>query len=175
MKIQSTLACIAALVVSASTSLCHAQFAPGPEHAKLKPMVGVWDAEMSAAGAEPSKGMVTYKMALGGMWLESDFKGEFAGQEFSGKGMDSYDAMSKQYVSVWMDSMTGYATVFKGNYDDAGKVLTMHAESVGPDGAPVKMKSVSTEVDADHMTFRMYMVAGGDDVEIMTIKYSRRK
>jgi Protein of unknown function (DUF1579) len=175
MRFQAVLLPLSAVLLLASPTVCMAQAGPGPEHEKLKEMVGTWDSEMIAPGAPASKGQMTFKMALGGMWLESDFKGDFAGQEFSGKGMDSYDAAQKEYVSVWMDSMTGYATVFRGNYDKSGKVMTMLAEGVGPDGSAVKMKSVSTTEDDDHMTFKMYIIAGGSDVEIMTIKYTRRK
>jgi len=177
MTLKTTICGLAAIAFLSAPAICAAQQlpGPGPEHEKLKEMVGTWDAEMIAEGAPPSKGTMTFRMALGGMWLESDFKGDFAGQKFTGRGLDSYDAIHNEYTSVWVDSMTGYPTVFRGNYDDSGKVLTMHAESVDPTGQPLKMKSVSTTIDADHMNFKMYMVAGGEDVEIMTMKYTRKK
>jgi hypothetical protein len=170
----SCLAVAALLLVSGGS--CLAQLpGPGPEHEKLKEMVGTWDCEMIVAGAPPTKGVMTFRTALNGMWLESDFKGSYAGLEFLGRGMDSYDAMQQQYVSVWMDSMTGYPTVFRGNYDKSGKILTMHAEGPGPTGETVKMKSVSVNEDDDHMTFKMFMLDGDQEVESMTIKYTRRK
>lgn len=166
-----------AAAISLTGSICNAQQpqVPGKEHEKLKEMEGTWDYVMTAEGAPESKGVSVMKMVLGGMWLETHFEGEFAGQKFTGRGLDSFDAASGKYKSVWCDSTSGSPTVFTGTYDEAGKVLTMTGESMGPDGSPMKMKSVSTTVDADHLDFRMMIVAGDQDVEIMTVKYTRRK
>src|SRR3954466_13607359 len=76
---------------------------PGPEHEVLKKMVGDWDLTMKFAGME-SKGKVTYKMGLGGLWLVSDLESDLLGSKFYGHGMDTYDAGSKKYVSLWIDS-----------------------------------------------------------------------
>src|SRR4029079_17734002 len=75
---------------------------PGPEHEVLKKMVGDWDLTMKFGGMD-SKGKVTYKMGLGGQWLVSDLESELLGSKFYGHGMDTYDAASKKYVSVWID------------------------------------------------------------------------
>lgn len=177
MKQSVLFASLAVCLLSAPGSVALAQppAGPGPEHEKLKEFVGTWDCEVIVPGVPVSKAVAVHKMTLGGMWMESTFEGNFAGQEYSGRGLDSYDAVSQQYKSVWVDSMTGFPSVFSGTYDDSGKVLTMHGESTGPDGQPVKMKSVSTWVDKDHTKFRMFTVDGDNEVELMTINYSRRK
>lgn len=46
---------------------------------------------MVQAGEEKTKATATYKMECGGLWLVSDFHGEFGGQKFSGHGIDGYD------------------------------------------------------------------------------------
>src|SRR5262245_7974726 len=58
---------------------------PGPEHAKLKAMVGTWDATSKMwmkPGAPPTeaKGTATYKMALGDRYLEETYTGNMMGQ-----------------------------------------------------------------------------------------------
>src|SRR5215510_4460053 len=53
---------------------------PGPEHELLKKWVGTWDTTMKMQGAE-SKGVATYKMELGGLWLASTYEGEFGGMK----------------------------------------------------------------------------------------------
>ena len=143
---------------------------PGPEHDQLKKLEGTWDATMKAPGME-SKGTMTYKMDLGGLWLVSSFEGEFAGMKFSGKGLDTYDAAKKKYVGVWADSMSTTPMLMEGDYDKSKKALTMIGD--GPDGKPTKWKSVTEMPDNDNMTFHMYM---GDGKEPMfTIVYKRRK
>ena len=51
---------------------------PGPEHEKLRQFEGEWDAKVSFTGGE-SNATATYKVGLGGFWLQSHFKGEFGG------------------------------------------------------------------------------------------------
>lgn len=96
--------------------------APGPEHAELKKMEGKWDAKVKS-GAGDSTGAVNYHMACGGMWLVSEFEGDFGGMKFQGHGMDGYDPAKKKYVSVWVDSMSFRPTLFEGEMDAEKKNL----------------------------------------------------
>ena len=41
----------------------------------------------------------------GGFWLLLDYKGDFGGMKFEGKGATGYDPNKKKYVSTWVDSM----------------------------------------------------------------------
>ena len=74
-----------ALAAVGVTSIARAQepVKPGPEHAHLKKLEGVWDTTMKMGPME-SKGTATYRMDLGGLWLLSQFEGDIAGQKFSG-------------------------------------------------------------------------------------------
>jgi hypothetical protein len=147
------------------------QFAkPGPEHDGLKELVGTWDATVKGPGGE-SKGVMTYKMDLGGLWLVGNFAGEMAGEKFTGKGLDSYDAASKKYVSVWVDSMVTKPLVMEGTMDKETHTLTMTGDATGMDGKPVKFKMVTHFKDKDTMVSTM---SAGKD-EMMTITYKRRK
>ena len=145
---------------------------PGPEHDVLKKMVGTWDLTMKFAGSE-SKGSVTYKMELDGMWLVSNLEGEVFGAKFFGKGLDSYDAKKKKYVSVWFDSMTSSPMVMEGSYDKDKKSLVLAGDGIGLDGKASKNKSVTEMVDDDTMKFSMW---SGDGKEpAFTILYKRKK
>ena len=145
---------------------------PGPEHEVLKKLEGTWDATMKFGGME-SKGTMSYKMELGGLWLLSSFEGDFAGMKFSGKGADTYDAGKKKYVGVWLDSMSTTPMVLEGTYDKEKKAMTMTGEGPGPDGKPTKHKMVSVMPDDDTINFSMYMGDGTDPM--MTIAYKRKK
>jgi hypothetical protein len=148
---------------------------PGPEHAHLKKLEGTWEATVHFMGGE-SKGTMTYKMDLGGLWLLADYQGEFGGQKFQGKGLDSYDAGKKKYVSVWVDSMSTTPMLSEGTFDKSGKVLTMIGEGPGMDGKMTKYKSVSEMKDDDTMVFTMSAPGqDGKDQTMMTITYKRKK
>jgi hypothetical protein len=149
---------------------------PGPEHEKLKQLEGTWDVVMKFSEAE-TKGKVVYKMGLGGLWLVSDFDGEFApGQKFTGHGLDGYDPNKKKYIGIWVDSMSGSPVVSEGNYDKDGRVLTMVGEGPGPDGKPMKYKMTTEHKDQDNLLFTMNGVgADGKEKQMFTIAYKRRK
>src|SRR5688572_2490962 len=79
---------------------------PGPEHAKLKQLEGIWDG-VADFGGEPMRSTATYKMELGGLWLVGDFhSSEGAEPAFAGRSLDSYDPVKKKYVSIFVDSMS---------------------------------------------------------------------
>ncbi len=148
---------------------------PGPEHERLKQLEGTWEATVRSEGGE-SKGTMTYKMDLGGLWLVSDFKGEFAGQNFQGKGFDGYDPIKKKYVGVWVDSMTATPLLGEGTFDKEGKVLTHFGEAPGMDGKMSKYKSIIEIKDHDTMMFTMSSPdKEGKDQPMLTIMYKRKK
>ena len=145
---------------------------PGPEHEFLKKLVGTWDLTMKFGGME-TKGVVTYKTDLGGLWLLSSLESEFGGMKFQGRGMDSYDPAKKKYVGVWIDSMSTSPLVMEGTFDKQKKALTMVGEGPGMDGKPTKYKTVSEWKDDDTMHVGMY-VGGGANPDF-TFVYKRRK
>jgi len=172
MKATRGLCSVAILVLAAPLLQAQAPPAPGPEFDVLKKMVGNWDLTMKAAGME-FKGSVTYKMELGGLWLASSLESELFGAKFSGKGLDTYDAAKKKYISVWVDSMTTSPTVMEGTFDKAKKTLTLAGEGPGMDGTPTKFKSVSEMPDDNTIIFSMFM---GDVKEpSFVITYKRKK
>ena len=145
---------------------------PGPEHAFLKKMEGTWDVTMKVAGGE-SKGTVSYKMELGGLWLTSSLECDIFGSKFTGKGLDTYDLRKKKFVSIWFDSMNTQPTIMEGTHDPVKKTLTMTGEGPGMDGKPTKFRSVSEMPDDNTVHFSMYM---GDSKEPgFVITYKRKK
>lgn len=148
---------------------------PGPEHEKLKELVGEWDAVMDMGG-QKSKATAVYKSICGGMWVESTFDGDLGGIKFQGRGLDGYDLMKKKHVGVWVDSMASAPMQFEGGYDPKTNLLVMTGESPGPDGKPQKFKNTTEQKDKDHMTFKMFMILPDGKEELaFTIEYSRRK
>jgi hypothetical protein len=163
------------LLLTASTARAQEPPKPGTEHEKLKQLEGTWDCTIKMMGVE-SKGVMKYKMEVGGLWLVSDFVGEFGGMKFTGKGLDTYDAQKKKYVGVWVDAFSTSPLNMTGEYDAAGKVLTMEGEGPGPDGKPMKYRMVQSHKDAD--TIDWSMASPGPDGKwaiMLEMTYKRRK
>jgi len=111
---------------------------PGPEHEHLKKLEGTWNAKIKMGDTE-SPATATYKMECGGLWLTSDFRGEFDGQKFQGRGVDGYDPEKKKYVSVWVDSMSTRPMLLEGTYDKEKKTMTMTGD---PEGKENKVMTI---------------------------------
>jgi hypothetical protein len=145
---------------------------PGPEHEMLKKMAGDWTLTMTAGGMD-SKGTVTWKMELGGMWLTGNLECELFGTKFTGKSIDGYDPVKKKYVGVWVDSMSASPMMMEGIFDKDKKTMTMTGDGPGMDGKPTKYRSVSVMTDDDTINFSMFV---GDSKEAaFTIAYKRKK
>src|SRR5262249_54225235 len=129
---------LASLVSCAAVQAQATPTKPGPEHDRLKQLVGTWETSMKA-GDEESKGTSTIKMELGGLWLVEEFKGQFAGGPFQGKGMTTYDTTKKKYVLFWFDSMSTSTLIAEGDYDKDTKTQTLTGEMPGPDGKKQKV------------------------------------
>jgi hypothetical protein len=172
-KLSVCLAVVAAGVLLLTAGAVQAQPKPGPELEHLKQLEGVWEANANVGGQE-TKGTMTYKMDLGGIWLIGNFEGEFGGQKFQGRGMDTYDAASQKYISVWIDSMSTRPMMSEGTYDADKKTLTMTGEGPGQDGKMAKYKSTLEFKDKDTMVMVMNTVQDGKDQPMMTITYKRK-
>ena len=145
---------------------------PGPEHKMLKKLEGTWDTLLKA-GDNESKGTMTYKMELGGLWLVGSLKSGMGGQKFYGKSVETYDARKKKFVSVWFDSMGTTPLTMEGTLDTKTKTMTMIGNGVGMDGKPAKWKSVSKMPDDDTIEMKMYVGDGKDPM--FTVTYKRKK
>jgi len=150
---------------------------PGPEHQMLARDAGVWDANVESwmePGKPPavSKGVETNTM-MGGMWLLTEFKGDFMGAPFQGHGVTGYDPVKKKFVGTWVDTMSMAQNLSEGTYDPTTKTLTGYVDGPGPDGKPARMKQVSEWKDPDTRVFTMYPPGGNDPM--MRITYKRKK
>jgi hypothetical protein len=170
----STLVAVAGILLSRS-AFAQEFPQPGPEHKYLAEMEGTWDAQVDMGG-QKSKGVSTYKMICGGMWIASDFQGDIGGAKFQGHGVDGYDQRKKKYVAVWVDSMESAPMHLSGDFDAKTKTMTMKGETVLPDGKPQPVKTTTVHKDKDTMVFTMFAIGPDNkDQPMLTITYTRRK
>lgn len=158
-----------------------------PQHELLARDVGTWDAIMTCYMEGPEvepqtfKGVEVNTLMGGGLWLVSDFQGEFAGMPFSGHGVFGYDSHKEKHVGTWIDSMSTQLLVMQGTCDEQTGELTMFSEGSCPcpvTGKPLETKTVSTYDGDDARTFTMYMKGedtGNEFIKVMVIEYKRRK
>ena len=144
---------------------------PGKEHEQLKQRVGAWNAQ-----SDFGNGTMTYKMGLGELWLIGDFEGEFGGMKFQGKSLDTYDAATRKYRSIWVDSFSTTPRMMEGTVDQESKVMTLTGEGLGPDSKPAKYKSITEIKDADTVNYSLFLVdSNGKELPMVKITYKRKK
>jgi hypothetical protein len=151
-----------------------------PEHAQLKKYVGKWTTETKSYYEDPSKatvskGTATFRLVMGGRYLQQTIKGEMFGMEFRGRGLTGYDKAKKKYVGTWIDNMSTGISTTQGTYDEKTKTMTEFGVAASPQGE-VKLKNVTKEVDKDTIVFTMYMIMPDDSETVgMVITYRRAK
>jgi hypothetical protein len=152
---------------------------PGPEHVVFKEVAGTWDAKVETfmGPGEPavSTGTEVNRVGCGGLCLISDFEGDFMGAPFEGHGTETWDTSKKKYVGSWTDSMSQGLSLSESTYDPTTKTMTGWME--GPDmaGNLSKMKTTSTQKDADTRVMEMHSVGpDGSETLGMRITYTRK-
>jgi Protein of unknown function (DUF1579) len=153
---------------------------PTAEHALLKKGVGTWDAVLKiwpVQDAPPVEGKGTEKNELlpGGLWLVSNFDGQFSGIKFVGKGTYGYDPGDKKHVGTWVDSMTPYVVVTKGDYDPATKTMTSTAERRDlATGERYMTRQITRYPDDDNRIVEFHRLGKDDSSwKVMEIQYKR--
>jgi hypothetical protein len=156
---------------------------PGPEHAKLEPLVGNWTYS-GKFWMDPSKppmecsGTIERKWTLGGRFVEEKWsgKGLDGKSDFEGLGLVGYDNGRKIYTSTWACNMgTGICTG-TGGCDAAGKQFTFESESYCPiQKKMVKGRDVLRIESKDKIAAESYMMAGDKEVKIMELVAVRKK
>lgn len=154
---------------------------PGPEHAELAKLVGMWDIDSTmwmAPGAPPTRSAMSarFEMMLGGRYLKETTTGEFEGQPFEGVGVVGFDNGTRQHVMTWFDNMGTGIIHGTGTMSADGKTCSWKATGTDPmTGKPSMMRMEKTIVDANTFKFDMFSPGpDGKEFKNMAMTYTRR-
>jgi len=156
---------------------------PTAEHERLARDVGTWDATIKVwtggpeSEPEVSKGVEVNRMLPGGLWLISDFEGQFGDQKFHGHGVYGYDPRKRKFVGSWADSMSSELLAIEGEYDPKNHTFTYRGRAHDPAGKPYESIMVTHHKGDDTRAFSMSIKAdelGNQEVKVMEIVYQRR-
>ncbi len=152
---------------------------PTPEHEFLQKEVGTWDVVcrfFMAPDAPPMEcTAVDTVTAIGPFWVSGRFESEFMGTSFVGLGQFGYCIHEKCFVSTWIDAMSPYLFVMKGNFDEERRFLNLTGLGPNPaDGSIVEHRIEHEHVDDDHHSVRMYMSLPGGEIKTFEMDYTRK-
>lgn len=153
---------------------------PGEMHKLLSKMVGEWNTEMimnDQTGKEiKSKGISKTESILGGRYFLTTQSETVMGMPFEGKGLDAYDNIAKEFISVWIDNMGTGVIVMKGYFDEKNNMLVYSGDGVDPmTKEKVTYRSMSKFENDDKLVFEMYANQGGQEAKMFTMIYYRKK
>jgi hypothetical protein len=134
---------------------------PGEAHKALASMAGKWD-QKGECPMGTITGTVEYRPILGGRFVLAEGTMQVAMSGKPPKEMQSvqiigYDNVSKQYQTVWLDTMSTGIHFSPGTADASGKQITYDApakDAFTPEGRPFKV--VVKVDDADKHTVEIW-------------------
>jgi hypothetical protein len=157
----------------------HREFAElAPQHAYFKNFVGRWKAvnkTFMEGASEPviSEGTTSYRLLLGGRYLQQKYDSDFMGTPFEGVGISGYDKTKKKYVGLWIDNHSTAFLNTEGEYDEETRTMMEVGTASTPMG-PVGFKMTHQWTDKNTMISTMYMVGeDGSETKHMEITYTR--
>jgi hypothetical protein len=155
---------------------------PGQAHEKLKAMEGSYKTNTRVwptPGGQPmeSQGKASFKMILGGRFLQQDFEGQMMGMPQMGLGLLGYDNHRKQFMGVWCDTFSTTMYTMAGGLSKDGKSITMFGQMDEPSTKEIGkiVKWVTREQDKDTFFFEAWEVQYGEPFLVMQVQYERLK
>jgi hypothetical protein len=150
---------------------------PSAAHKHFEKICGTWNAEIiQYMGGQEMKaeGKAVFEMILGGRYMKSSFIATIMDMPMEGFGLDAYDNLTKEYISIWLDNMGTGVLYMKGKYDEVSKSYIYTGEMVDPmTGKNVKTKTVTKHVNDNKTIFDMYNGEGAQETKSMTVTYTR--
>lgn len=117
---------------------------PGASHELLAPFVGEWDVKLTFWSSPNTKGISSRGRSsivwiLGGRFVQEQFRGKAAGEPFEGLGVMGYDNGSRQFRTLWLDSLNTAMTVATGRYVPDTNTFELSSELYDPLRSGVKV------------------------------------
>lgn len=152
--------------------------APGPAHAEFAKLAGTWEDSyvVNMPGMPPmdTKGTRTIKSLLGGRYILEEMEFNMMGMAMQGMSIMGYDNLKKEYVSIWMDSMSTWPIFSRGTKNQSGEVETKGTMVDAAGERPFRMvwrQKGPNEVEAE-----MYdTIPPQGEIKVMTIKSTRKR
>jgi hypothetical protein len=136
---------------------------------------------MGGAGSgEPatSSGKATYRWLMEGRWLAQDYSGDMMGMPFTGFALTGYDNFHRQYVGLWIDSMSTALVTMEGGIDRTGKRIELFGRMDEPMLAQIgkTAKYVTQILGDDRFVFEVHdLDIIGGDTKVLELTYERVK
>jgi hypothetical protein len=100
--------------------------ATNEKHAFLQRFVGEWETSTSALGLPNENGTATFKMILGGRFLDGLSSGTIAGVPYVSRTTIGFDNFKNLFCSTFIDDLNTSMRFANGSLDESGSILSLH-------------------------------------------------
>ena len=152
---------------------------PGEPHKMLAKLEGSWTTRtkgwVEGKPAMESVGTCEQKMVLDGHYLQQIYTGDMMGVPYSGINLLGYNNHTKNYESVWLDTMSTAIYLFVGKGSADGKTITQECKYNDPVKGPAVWRSVTRFKDDNTVEFEMFITPkGGKEDKMMEMTVERK-
>lgn len=164
---------------------------PGDKHKVLERFVGDWTTTtriFMAPGAPPMEtaGACSYKMVLGGRYVQSDFRGKMqmpgpdgnlADIAHDGISLMGFDNNRKLFNMIWVDTLGTGVIHARGGLSQDGNTLTLFGEMDEPMTGEIgkAVRYLTRFVDPDTIILEISEVIYGDPFKVVEVEFKRKK
>lgn len=156
---------------------------PGPEHAKLQPLVGKWTytSKLWMAPDQPAvegSGTIERNWILDGRFVDEKVTGNGPDGKtnFKGRGTIGFDKAQDKFVYTWICTMGTGTAQGVGESDPTGKQFTFETETFCPlRSEKVKMRD-ELRVESEEKHFiTSYQTVDGQEMKMMEMTVERQE
>ena len=153
---------------------------PGEPHKLLAKLEGSWTTR--TIGYEDGKqvmdssGTCEQKLVLDGRYLQQTYTGDMMGAPFTGINLLGYNNHTKQYESIWIDSLSTAMYFFVGKASADGRTITQECSYDDPARGPCVWRSVTNIKNDNTLEFEMFITPkSGKEEKMMEMTVSRKE
>lgn len=153
---------------------------PGLAHERLRRLSGRWNVESrfwSSPGATPEVDRATsvQEMILDGRFVLERYSGTVMGKHFDGYGMTGFDNVSRQYISIWTDTLSTGLLQSVGQWNPDRLTIEFTGEYNDPlTGGRKHVRSATTLIDHNQYRYEMFeRLEGGQEFKSLELNYRR--
>lgn len=155
---------------------------PGEHHKHLEYFIGKWKTTMKAWAGGPdqppmeSHGTSEVGWILGKRFVEENYRGDFMGMPYEGRGMTGYDNFRKCYTSTWASNLATYIQHMSGHRNADGTRWVYFGEMDEPGVTIGRMLKFVRRIEGpDKFVFQIFDSRDGDEIMPIEITYERVK
>src|SRR5437667_4006794 len=171
---------VAALaLVSAIAAVTLVNAAPGPEHARLTAMCGMWDVELTfwfrpGGPGVAVKATSTIRSLLGGTFVEETIEGTLNGSPFTTLAWTGFNTATREYEATRIASTNTARIAEAGGFDEKTNQFELKADYPLA-GETWHQRTVIQQTSSDTMLAASYLSFGTvPEWKGVEIKYTRK-